>query len=109
MGKRLFNFYLCKRMRDYVVPKAHNIIDHYIKYFIGLKSIMLREREGDSKNFHPEEMIIDRGEAKVNNHFRRMKLIINTLSAMLYLFYHTKIVKNKRNAIQFKRVIPILA
>ena len=32
--------------------------------------INIHSWEGDSKNVHPEEMIIDRGEAEVDNHFR---------------------------------------
>ena len=35
-------------------------------------------------------MIIDRGEAKVDNHFGRVNILTIILSAMLYLFYHTE-------------------
>ena len=41
-------------------------------------------------------MIIDRGEAEVDNHFRRVKILTITLSAMLYLFYHTEIDENRK-------------
>ena len=46
---------------------------------------------GDSKTVHLEEMIIDRGEAEVDNHFRRVNILTITLSGMYYLFYYTKI------------------
>ena len=48
---------------------------------------------GDSKKVHPEEMIIDRGEAEVDNHFGRVNIITNTLSEMYYLFYHAEIIE----------------
>ena len=46
---------------------------------------------GNSKNVHPEEMIIDRGKAEANNHFRRVNILSITLSGMYYLFYYTEI------------------
>ena len=51
----------------------------------------LQSWEGDSKNVHPEEMIIDWAEAKVDNHFRRVKILTITLSWLYYLFYYTEI------------------
>ena len=48
---------------------------------------------GDSKNVHPEELIIDRGEAEVDKHFRRVNILTITLSGMYYLFYHTEIIE----------------
>ena len=36
-------------------------------------------------------MIIDRGEAEVDNHFRRVNILTMSLSGMYYLFYHTEI------------------
>ena len=36
-------------------------------------------------------MIIDLGFASVDNHFRRMNILIITLSGMYYLFYYTEI------------------
>ena len=36
-------------------------------------------------------MIINRGEAEVNNHFRRVNILTITLSGMYYLFYYTEI------------------
>ena len=36
-------------------------------------------------------MIIDRGEAEVDNHFRRVNILTITLSGMYYLFYYTEI------------------
>ena len=53
-------------------------------------------------------MIIDRGEAEVDNHFRRVKILTITLSAMLYLFYHTEIDENRKNVIRFEWEIPII-
>ena len=38
-------------------------------------------------------MIIDRGEAEVDNHFRRVNILTNTLSGMYLLFYHTEIIE----------------
>ena len=35
-------------------------------------------------------MIIDRGEADVDNHFRRVNILTITLSGMYYLFYYTE-------------------
>ena len=56
---------------------------------------ILHSWEGDSKNVHPEEMIIDRGEAKDDNFFRRVNILTitlsGTLSGMYYLFYYTEI------------------
>ena len=56
-----------------------------------MKIWILHSWEGDSKNVHPEEMIIDRGEAEVDNHFRRVNILIITHSWMYYLFYYTEI------------------
>ena len=36
-------------------------------------------------------MIIDRGEAEIDNHFRRVNILTITLSGMYYLFYYTEI------------------
>ena len=36
-------------------------------------------------------MIIDRGEAEFDNHFRRVNILTITLSGMYYLFYYTEI------------------
>ena len=36
-------------------------------------------------------MIIDRDEAEVDNHFRRVNILTITLSGMYYLFYYTEI------------------
>ena len=36
-------------------------------------------------------MIIDRGEAEVDNHFRMVNILIITVSGMYYLFYYIKI------------------
>ena len=38
-----------------------------------------------------------------------MKILTITLSAMLYLFYHTKIDENRKNAVRFEGKLPILA
>ena len=46
---------------------------------------------GNSKNFHPSKMIIDRGEASVDNHFLRVKILTITILAMLYLYTTTTI------------------
>ena len=35
-------------------------------------------------------MIIGRGEAEVDNQFRRLNILTSTLSGMYYLFYHTQ-------------------
>ena len=42
-------------------------------------------------NVHPEEMIIDRGEAEVDNHFRKVNILTIILSGMYCLFYYTEI------------------
>ena len=52
----------------------------------GGRDIILHSLEGDSKKVHPEEMIIDRGEAEVANHFRRVNILTITLSGMYYIF-----------------------
>ena len=40
-------------------------------------------------------MIIDRGEAEVDNHFRSVNILTITISGMWYLFYYTEItIKN---------------
>ena len=40
-------------------------------------------------------MISDRGEAEIDNHFRRVNILTITLSGMYYLFYYTEItIKN---------------
>ena len=44
-------------------------------------------------NIHPEEMIIGRGEAEVDNYFRRVNTLTITLPRMGYLFYHTEIIE----------------
>ena len=41
--------------------------------------------------FTPKEMIIDRGEDEVDNHFRRVTILTITFSGMYYLFYYTEI------------------
>ena len=41
-------------------------------------------------------MIIDRGEAEVDNHFRRVDILTITLSGMYYLFYYTEILSSKK-------------
>ena len=38
-------------------------------------------------------MIIDRGKAEVDNHFRSVNILTITLSGMYYLFYHIEIIK----------------
>ena len=38
-------------------------------------------------------MLIDRGEAEVDNHFRRVTILTITLSGMYYLFYHDEIIE----------------
>ena len=48
--------------------------------------------ESDSKNVHPEEMIIDLGFASVDNHFGRVNILTITLSGIYYLFYYTEII-----------------
>ena len=43
-------------------------------------------------------MIIDRGEAEVDNHSRRVTILTITLLGMFYLFYYTKItIRQERN------------
>ena len=54
---------------------------------------ILLSREGDIKNVHPEEMIIDRGLAEVDNPFRRVNILTITLSGMYYLFYLTETIE----------------
>ena len=49
--------------------------------------------EGDSKNVSLEEVIIDRGEAMVDNHFLRVNILTFTLTGMYYLFYHTGMIE----------------
>ena len=47
-----------------------------------LRYVTLRYVTGDSKNVQPEELIIDRGEVEVDNHFRRVNILTITLSGM---------------------------
>ena len=41
-----------------------------------------KSAEGDTKNLHSKDMIIDRGEAEVSNHLRWIKNIIITFYGM---------------------------
>ena len=45
-------------------------------------------------------MIIDQGEAEVDNHFRRVNIPTITLSGMYFLFHHTEIIECRRRVSQ---------